>query len=173
MSATDRPPKYRNSTTRAGSGATAASRASASSRATEILPQIHADRDAVEIDEHGTLAPLARLSLPRGVDEDAAHGLRGRAVEVDAVVELSGVRGGESHVRFVHERRRLEGVARLLATHVMLGELTEFAVHERHQLGEGLSIAVAPACEQLAHVVHGGAILSSAASRFRAKSVWT
>lgn len=56
---------------------------------------------------------------------------------------------GEPDPSLMHERRRLEGLARLLLRHLGGGELAQLLVNQRQQLRCGIGIAVFDRAEQL------------------------
>lgn len=87
------------------------------------------------------------------IDQDAAHDLRGDALEVGAVLPADVALVHQFEEGFMDDAGALEGVAGALAAEVGGGEQVEFGVDQRHELVEGSAVAVAPADEQGAHVV--------------------
>ena len=92
------------------------------------------DVDVVEL----LACPLAAMllrPLAAGIfDQDAAHGLGGRGEEVTtALPPLDVIRADQTEIRLVHQRRGLEGLARLLLRQPLLGEAAQLAVDERQE----------------------------------------
>ncbi len=94
------------------------------------------------------------VALPRVIDQYATHGLRGGAVEVDAIVEMSLAGAGQAEIGFVNERGRLERVILALAKHIVIGQLPQLAVDERHELLERVRVALVPSSEREGYVAH-------------------
>ena len=85
----------------------------------------------------GLPAPLAALLVgalaPRVVDEHAPHDARRGAQVVGPVPPGNVLFSPEPQVGFVHERRGLQRVPRILGTHVMPCQAAELFVDQREQ----------------------------------------
>jgi hypothetical protein len=86
------------------------------------------------------------------VHEHASHHPRRRTVEIRTVLHLHSADVPQPQKGFVHERGRLQRVAFPFVAKMVVGELPELVVDERHQYVEGIDIAAAPAVEQLRDV---------------------
>ena len=73
--------------------------------------------EAKRLSKEGKWMEMAQL-----IDDDIAHGLGGSGEEVTAVAPSGITRTNQLHIRFVHEGRRLQGVALGLALEVAAGE---------------------------------------------------
>ena len=61
---------------------------------------------------------------------------------------------GEPDVGLVHQRGWLQGVSVPFVLKVMVGQLPQLGVDERHELVEGAGIAVAPLGQEMGDVGH-------------------
>ena len=147
------PPKYLSSTTCALRASNVASRSSASSSAMQVggalLGPAH---DILEGHALRPGSPPGGTALARPLDEDATHRLRGNREEVDAVLGPDTRVVDEAQVRLVHERRRVERVARPLAAHVAASQAPELGVEQRNEAIERAAVTVAPVEEQAGDV---------------------
>jgi hypothetical protein len=134
VSSTERPPKKRSSTIFDFCGSIAASRLSASSKATRFTSR----------------SPPVRA---RVVNEDAAHHLRGDAEEVRAVLPLHLRLVYQTHVSLVDERGRLERVPDALLAQVARGEAPQLAVDDGQQVVQNPAVAVGQTDEQPGHIL--------------------
>jgi hypothetical protein len=66
--------------------------------------------------------------------------------------------GRRSQPRLVDERRRLQGVPRLLARHLRTGEFAQLGIDQWKQLLPGASIAVLDRCEEPRHIARHEAV---------------
>jgi hypothetical protein len=96
----------------------------------------------------GGAAFLGRMRA-RVTDEDAPHHDRGERDELGAVAPVDFLLIDQPHVRFVHERRRLERVVGTLAVEVASGEPAQFVVHDRQHLVTRARVAVRPFEQQV------------------------
>ena len=78
---------------------------------------------------------------PRVIDEDPAHDLRGNAKKVRPIAPPYFTLIDQAQVGFVDERGGLQRVSNRLVSKIARGEAAEFAVHERQQLLDCLTIA--------------------------------
>jgi hypothetical protein len=92
-------------------------------------------------------------------DQDARHGGRRSREEMALVVPSSGIRTKESHLRFMHERRRIQRVARGFSNHVRCGQLAQFVANERQQPLGGCGFAPLNPFQDFGHVTHGEGII--------------
>jgi len=104
--------------------------------------------------------------LPRVIDQDLAHEVRGDADEFLSVIGAPGVLPGEAQVNLMNERGALQRVGGSLLAHVTVRHLVQFLVEQGQELLERPSVAIAPAVKQLGDGMRGfsghGAFLSSA-----------
>jgi hypothetical protein len=96
------------------------------------------------------------------IHEDAAHHLGGDAEKVRAVLPADTALRHQSHIGFVDNGRRLEGVAGPLTPEITGGQSAQFTLHHHHQLFLRLGRSLAPLAQQNRHfigvvVFHGGA----------------
>jgi hypothetical protein len=85
---------------------------------------------------------LRATLLPRGVDQDASHGLGGRGEEVPAAVPgLSRLGIDESKVRLVNEGGGLEGLSWGLAGQLGSGQTAELSIDHGEQFFRGAGFA--------------------------------
>jgi hypothetical protein len=90
------------------------------------------------------------------VDEDAAHGLGAGGEEVAArVPPLNGVSIHQSEVRFMDERRRLQGLSRLFSGQLRCRQFAQFVVDEWQQSARGAWVALLDAREDSGDLAHG------------------
>ncbi len=89
----------------------------------------------VERDPAHRSATLFRFLAPRMIDQQTSHHLRGEGEELPASLEAAFLDSNQSHVCFVQQRGRLQGVIRTLLLHVALGELSKLVVHQRKEIG--------------------------------------
>jgi hypothetical protein len=79
-----------------------------------------------------TTAPLESLLVASPIHQDAPHRLGRRRVEVAPAVPLLGFVGvDQSEVRFMDQSRGLEGLARLLPSEPLGGQLAHLVVDQR------------------------------------------
>jgi hypothetical protein len=81
-------------------------------------PRFLSQVDGAQGDSPQVAASLDAPSFPGVLDEDAAHGLRRRDVEMAGVVEVALPRTDQAEVGFVDESGRLEGMVRALSCHL-------------------------------------------------------
>jgi len=86
---------------------------------------------------------FGRAVFPRVIDEDPAHHVGRRTVEVNAVREIRRSDTGEPQVGLVDERGRLQRVIGPFPREVMLRQIPEFTVHKGGELLERLGISPA------------------------------
>jgi hypothetical protein len=124
----------------------------------------------VHIQVRGASSAALGLFAARAGDEKAAHGLRGGAEEVGAV--LPRLRAGIDQLQpcFVDERGRLQGMAGRFMGHLARGHAAQFMVHERQQFLGRFGVALFDGGENAGDVAHGRATRGSAASRWRTLS---
>ena len=94
------------------------------------------------------LAPLARVVATGVVDKDPPHDLRGHTKEMRAIPPIDPPLIDQSQIRFVDERRRLQGVPHPLASKLARGDAAQLGIHERQQLVEGTVVPATPIVEQ-------------------------
>ena len=85
------------------------------------------------------------------VDQDAPHEARGQRKEMCAILQ-GDVGMDEAQERFVHDRRRLQGVAAALGAHEVTGEAAQFVIHEGGQTFQRLRMTRTPLGEQLREI---------------------
>jgi hypothetical protein len=119
------------------------------------------------------------------VDENVTHDVRRHREEVRAVLQRQRVLAGQLQERFVHQRRRLQGVAATFASELPPRHVAQVVVDQRHQLGQRrpMVIPLAPDSPQevgdpsgiggRGSVSHGSARVAGASERSIAKSPWT
>ncbi len=109
------------------------------------------------IDRHArdTLAALGRIVATGVVDEDPPHDLCGDPEEMRPIPPIDLALIDESQIRFVDERRRLQGVARPLTTKLAPRDAAQLGVHERQQLIERTVIPATPLIEQRRDIPRG------------------
>ena len=102
------------------------------------------------------LASVDLTTLPAGaLDQNATHGGRRRREEMAAPAEtLPRAFSGQPQVRFVHQRRRLERLPRLLAGEFLCGQLAKLVVDKRQELIDGIRIAAFDCCKDTSDFVH-------------------
>ena len=83
---------------------------------------------------HVTAAALLPPARDRVINQDAAHRLRGHRQVVRPVVPFDPIELAELEPRFVHERRRAQGVSGALVAQLASGDPAQLLVHERNQL---------------------------------------
>ena len=99
--------------------------------------------------------PAFQIVAPGVLHQDAPHQLRRHREEMRAILPLHPLIAYEAHVRLIHQRRRLQAMARPLAPHVAARQTVELVIHDRRQSFERARVSVAPRAEQLAHLVLG------------------
>ena len=119
VSSTLRPPKKRNSTTRAFRGSRRASSCSASSRATtSALRSGRAKTALIERDGADSATALAISAAPSMINQHAPHDLCGEGEEMCAVVKIhAGIDKPEE--RLIHQGIRLQRMAAALLSHIV------------------------------------------------------
>src|SRR4051794_27062111 len=112
--------------------------------------------DLLHIDERD---PAPTATMPRGrlaaggVDQDDAHGLRGRGEEMTATGELA--IADEPQVRLMDQGRGVERLARLLVRQPLGGQLAQLIVDQGQELLGDLRVAGLDGREDAGDVVHG------------------
>jgi hypothetical protein len=89
------------------------------------------------------------------IDEDATHRLCGDPEEMRAVLPLDPTLIDETQVGFVDERRDLQGVCAILATHRPRGLPVQLVVNTTQQTLADLFVPIPPREEQLGDVALG------------------
>jgi hypothetical protein len=89
-------------------------------------------------------AALLAQCASRVIDQNAPHHLRRDCEEVSAVLPIDVSLIEQFHVRFVHDRRRLQPAMPPLAGELPRCERAQLAVDERNQPLERLAAAAAP-----------------------------
>ena len=105
---------------------------------------------------HSTVAAVLLALLPAGgVHQDPPHGQSRGGKEVAAVVPAGGVCGSdEPQIRFVHEGRRVQGVAGCLLGHPGGRQFPQLIVHQRQQLPGGMGVALCKVRQDAGDVIH-------------------
>ena len=99
--------------------------------------------------------PAFQIVAPRVVHQNAPHHLRRHREEMRAILPPHALITHEAHVRLIHQRRRLQAMARTLASHVAARQSVKLLIHDRGQPFERARVAVGPRAEQLAHLIIG------------------
>jgi hypothetical protein len=86
------------------------------------------------------------------VDKNPPHHLSGDAKKVRAILPVAIALFDEAQVRLVHERGGLQSVTIPLTVKLTRSDATQFAVNQRQQAIERISIASAPMVEQCGDV---------------------
>ena len=98
--------------------------------------------DALEIDPL-KLSTVFDSGLPaRILDQDPAHGFRGRSEEMRAVPPFLGLASSHAQPRFVDQSGGLQGLARWLARQLLRCQLAQLLVKKRHQLRRICGVAL-------------------------------
>jgi hypothetical protein len=119
------------------------SRASSRSRASSSAGGALLDRDRlldIEIEPQAIAAALKAVLASGVLDQDTTHGLGRRGKEVTAIFEL--LIANQAQIRFMHKRRSVERLPRLLAGHLRRGKPAQLVVDQRQELRRGLSVAL-------------------------------
>jgi hypothetical protein len=90
--------------------------------------------------------------MPRVVDEDAPHQLRGDAEEVAAVLPVDLALVEQPQIRLVDHRGDLQAIVAPFTIQLARGQRPQLVVDERHEAVEGLLAAVLPFVQQLCDV---------------------
>ena len=69
---------------------------------------------------------------------------------MSTVLKLNLLLLAESKIRFVHQRRALQGVIRALPLQVAVGQAVQFLIDQRRQIAQCFLIAGSPLCQQFA-----------------------
>ena len=93
----------------------------------------------------------------RPVDENAAHHLRGDAEKMRAVAPLYAPLIDETEICLVNERRRLQRVSLIFASHGSRGLTMELVVDRREKTIGRVGVTVAPGEEQSGDIRGSGA----------------
>ena len=142
VSSTVRPPKNRSSTSRACSGSSACSRSSAPIEREDVDGRILAgDERFVERDARAAAAALLGAARAGALDQDLPHRVRGDRAEVRPVLPAARAILEQSKVGLVHERRRLQRLARTFASQVARRQPPKLLVDDRQQRARRLPIA--------------------------------
>jgi hypothetical protein len=84
-------------------------------------------------------SPFAAKSL----DQDSPHRLSGSRKEMSAPLPVCVIRlSNEPKVRLMHQRRRLQSLARLLTGQLHCGQLPQLFIDQRQQIFSGLRVAL-------------------------------
>jgi len=163
----DSPAKWRNSTTRAATGSSTASRVRAASNARSCSSATSGSAGRSGKSTRWRSPPCFCVRLRAGgVDEDAAHGLGGGGEEVPAAVPAEPVGGADQpEVRLVNQGGGLECLVGGLGGHACGGELSQFVVDEREQLRGGVAVAGRRRVEQASHIGHSDECTDSTRQR--------
>jgi hypothetical protein len=86
---------------------------------------------------------------PRRIGENPAHQPGRQREEVNAILPFYVADSYQTDERLVHERCRLQRMARPFPAHVTTGDPTELPVHERRQSLEGSLVPISPRLKQL------------------------
>jgi hypothetical protein len=97
-------------------------------------------------------AMLTGQATARMIDQDVPHHPRCDGEEVRAVLPVHGPLIDQSHVRFVHERRRLECLA-AFAGKVPAGNPSKLLVNERCQTFKRHLVTPSPGDEEFSELV--------------------
>ena len=90
---------------------------------------------------------------PGPIDEDAAHGLSGRAKEVCAVGKAAAaVSADQLKPRIMHQRSGLEGLSRGFGREALFGHAVKFRVDEGQQLPLGIALAALRGLQKLCYI---------------------
>ena len=95
------------------------------------------------------------MPFASAVDKDTPHRFARCAEEVGAVLPVRLLTPTQPQPRFVDERGRLEGLARLLIRHPHGSKLAQLLVNQREQIFGGFGIAFLNTPEKARHVAHG------------------
>jgi hypothetical protein len=104
----------------------------------------------VERHPHCGAGTFRRLMFARGIDEDAAHHLRGDRKEVRAIAPGDALLSNQPQVRLVDECRRLECMVLPFVSQVRARSSSQFGIDDRHQVVARLHVATAPGVQQTA-----------------------
>ena len=99
-------------------------------------------------------APFEACLLPRPLDQNAPHGLRGGHEEMVAAVPILLGRADEPQPGFMDQSGRLQGITSGLLRHVVGGESSKFLIDQRQQFLRGFAIALLDAFENLGDIAH-------------------
>jgi hypothetical protein len=69
------------------------------------------------------------------VHQNPPHELRRDAYELSPILPIGPILASQSHERFVDQSGGLKGMAGAFVAHLIPGEASQFAVHQRDQVG--------------------------------------
>src|SRR6185436_8296389 len=98
-----------------------------------------------------TGSPSSKVTrgCPRPLDQDLPHRVRRDGAEVRPVLPALGPILQQLQIRFVHQRRRLQRLARALTFEIVRGEPAQLGVDHRHQRLERRLVAPRGAIDEL------------------------
>ena len=105
-------------------------------------------RPVVELHRQLAAAALLPQRLPRMIDDDAPHELRGEREEVAAVLPVDVPLSEQLEVGLVDHDRRLQPIVAPFVLQLPRRQRAQLLVHQRHQLIECVAAAVPPLVEE-------------------------
>ena len=79
------------------------------------------------------------------LDKNLTHDASRHSKEMRAVLPLGHIVANQSNIDLVHERCTLQCVIRAFPLQIMVSNLTQFGIDDRHEVIEGLLISASPA----------------------------
>ncbi len=104
----------------------------------------------------GVASPFDVSPHTREIGENTPHQLGADGKKVGAILPVHLPKIDQPQIHLVDQGSGLEGMAGRLVSHVALGHLMQFPVHEGRQLLKRTFIPVAPSPEQSRYFVSGG-----------------
>src|SRR5215472_6671064 len=93
-------------------------------------------------------ATFATLTRTREIHKHSTHHLRGDGEEMNAVFPFEPLEIGQTQIRFVNQRGRLERVPRPLAGHIVTRQAPQFVINDGREPIEGVRIPSSPGPQQ-------------------------